>query len=85
MSDSVRACEYCGAARVYELQLLPYLMSRLDPESPQQNVLDWATVCVYTCGESCWSRAEPVRTEQVMVQLDPDAALIPSNRPMVRK
>ena len=85
VSERPRPCEYCGAARVFELQLLPYLMSRLDASSAQQSALDWATVLVHTCGDSCTSSADPVRTEQVIVQHDPDHALLPPTLGAVAK
>lgn len=70
-------CAHCGSARVYELQVLPYLMSCLQPSGGTANEhdLDWATVCVYTCGRSCWAHGDVSRDEHVVVQLDPDAAL----------
>uniref|UniRef100_A0A915D3T6 MYND-type domain-containing protein n=1 Tax=Ditylenchus dipsaci TaxID=166011 RepID=A0A915D3T6_9BILA len=42
----------CGAARHFEFQLMPHLVSLLDVDSLGES-LDWATVLVYSCSKSC--------------------------------
>uniref|UniRef100_A0A1I7XVG1 MYND-type domain-containing protein n=1 Tax=Steinernema glaseri TaxID=37863 RepID=A0A1I7XVG1_9BILA len=49
---NVPNCENCGAERIFELQLTPHLLSLIDVDSLGHSI-DWATVLVYTCSESC--------------------------------
>ncbi|XP_046578632.1 LOW QUALITY PROTEIN: programmed cell death protein 2-like [Haliotis rubra] len=74
-----RPCPVCGAARVFELQLVPSLVPYLCQEKEQGPVLEFGTVLVYTCSRSCWEEAlqEP-REELVIVQSDPDQHLFKS-------
>ncbi len=34
--------------------------------------LEFGTVQIYTCSESCWANGDKYRTEYVVVQADPD-------------
>eukprot|EP00931_Biecheleriopsis_adriatica_P015879 TRINITY_DN11895_c0_g1_i4.p1 TRINITY_DN11895_c0_g1~~TRINITY_DN11895_c0_g1_i4.p1 ORF type:complete len:430 (+),score=122.84 TRINITY_DN11895_c0_g1_i4:65-1354(+) len=44
----------CGAARCFELQLLPTLHCQLVDAEPSEDLLmDWGTVMVYTCSKDC--------------------------------
>lgn len=51
-------CRVCGAARVFELQLVPALLWQLQQQL-QQNALfvDFATVLLFSCPKSCWTYA----------------------------
>ncbi|XP_072987710.1 uncharacterized protein [Typha latifolia] len=48
----IPSCSYCKGPLCYEFQIMPQLLYyfgvKNDPES-----LDWATIAVYTCSESC--------------------------------
>uniref|UniRef100_A0A183CD92 MYND-type domain-containing protein n=1 Tax=Globodera pallida TaxID=36090 RepID=A0A183CD92_GLOPA len=46
------SCERCGAPRQFELQLMPNLVALLELDTFGQSV-DWATLMVYTCRDSC--------------------------------
>jgi hypothetical protein len=61
-------CPRCGAGRVFELQLLPTLLSQADAAAQRQ--ADWGTVLVYTCSKDCAAREEmdDVCEEFVVVQ-----------------
>lgn len=45
-------CELCGAERVFELQVMPRLLSYLEVDKLGQS-LDWATIAIFTCAKSC--------------------------------
>ncbi|KAI6180033.1 VMA21-like domain protein [Aphelenchoides besseyi] len=45
-------CERCGSKRVFELQLMPHLLTLMEVDAPGASV-DWATVFIYTCERSC--------------------------------
>jgi len=62
-------CTRCGAARIFELQLLPTLLSQLRSAWPKESpglAMDWGTVVIYTCGEDC--AADEPSEEFVVVQ-----------------
>jgi hypothetical protein len=52
---NVPACGACGAARAFELQLLPTLLSFLEPSAAR--MVDFGSVFVYTCSAQCRARA----------------------------
>ncbi|KAF0288279.1 Programmed cell death protein 2 [Amphibalanus amphitrite] len=49
----------CGAKRHFEFQILPQLLNHLDLDEMGDSV-DWGTLAVYTCSESC-EAADPER------------------------
>ncbi|KAH0789896.1 programmed cell death protein 2-like [Histomonas meleagridis] len=46
---NVPRCSKCGAERVFELELMPTIIYKLDPNSP----MDFGPILVYTCGADC--------------------------------
>jgi pre-rRNA-processing protein TSR4 len=48
--ESVPECEYCGAPRQFEFQIMPQILSVL-----HENELDVGVLVVYTCSRSCTS------------------------------
>ncbi len=48
-SGAVPRCESCSAERYFEFQVMPQLLSRLKMDAD----VDWGTLAVYTCAESC--------------------------------
>ena len=65
-------CGHCGGPAVFELQLLPTLVSRLRVagQAGRSAVLEFGTVMVYTCRDSCWTEGDSLRTETVLVQAE---------------
>ncbi|KAB7504026.1 Programmed cell death protein 2 [Armadillidium nasatum] len=49
---SISNCEYCGAERVFEFQIMPQMLVYLNVDSVNDSI-DWGTIIVYTCAESC--------------------------------
>ncbi|CAJ0943188.1 unnamed protein product, partial [Mesorhabditis belari] len=45
-------CGHCGGPRTFEMQLMPHLLSLLGVDSVGQSI-DWASVYIYTCANSC--------------------------------
>ena len=53
-SADVPACEFCGAPRAFEFQIMPQLLSALRPhEIGGVGEIDWGTLAVYSCTRSC--------------------------------
>ncbi|KAA8579007.1 hypothetical protein FQN60_007025, partial [Etheostoma spectabile] len=48
-------CGRCGGSRTFELQLMPALVSLLRREDGGEAELEFGTVLVYTCRDSCWT------------------------------
>ncbi|CAG5118147.1 unnamed protein product [Candidula unifasciata] len=49
--ENVPNCS-CGAARIFEFQVMPQLLNYLNVDHLDAS-LDWGTLCIYTCQESC--------------------------------
>ncbi|VDM57270.1 unnamed protein product [Angiostrongylus costaricensis] len=45
-------CEKCGATRYFELQLMPHLLSLIEVDQ-LGNSIDWASIYIYTCSQTC--------------------------------
>ncbi|KAK1788916.1 hypothetical protein P4O66_015821 [Electrophorus voltai] len=77
ITQVVPACAHCGSPRVFEFQLMPALVSLLHNTDPNSElVLEFGTVLVYTCRESCWMSGSNVPVEEFLfVQADPDQKL----------
>ncbi|KAK2842831.1 hypothetical protein Q5P01_013031 [Channa striata] len=74
MAQVVSACSSCGGSRTFELQLMPALVSLLQRVSGSAEVeLEFGTVLVYTCTNSCWTAGSGSAVEELcLVQTDPD-------------
>ncbi|XP_022092764.1 programmed cell death protein 2-like isoform X1 [Acanthaster planci] len=74
-------CPYCGRQRVFEVQLMPPLINTLHDADRPDVQIDFGVVIIYTCKASCWDDpCQPgksnLREEHVVIQADPDSALI---------
>ncbi|RXN20146.1 programmed cell death 2-like protein [Labeo rohita] len=77
VSQMVSCCGHCGGPRVFEFQLMPALVSLLGSADTNSDVsLEFGTVLVYTCRNSCWKSGSTVPVEEfLVVQPDPDQKL----------
>lgn len=75
MAQLVPACTSCGGARTFELQLMPALVSLLQTRTSSSE-LEFGTVLVFTCTNSCWTAGSDSPVEEFcFVQTDPDQQL----------
>ncbi|KAM4018682.1 programmed cell death protein 2-like isoform 2-T2 [Anomaloglossus baeobatrachus] len=66
------SCPLCGAARVFEFQLMPALVTMLQGSKSEMS-LEFGTVLIFTCERSCWEDgAQTPVQEYCIVQEDPD-------------
>lgn len=73
-------CPRCGAARVFEMQVQPQLITLLgDSGSELARRLDYGTACVFVCGASCTAPVDgsPYLEEFVHVQAEPRESWLP--------
>ncbi|KAJ7994410.1 hypothetical protein DPEC_G00248990 [Dallia pectoralis] len=79
LAQIVTGCSRCGGTRVFEFQLMPALVSllqRTDPGAGLETALEFGTVMVFTCTNSCWSSGSTSPVEEfVYIQADPDQKL----------
>ncbi|XP_016422442.1 programmed cell death protein 2-like isoform X1 [Sinocyclocheilus rhinocerous] len=77
VSQTVPCCAHCGSPRVFEFQLMPALVSLLSSADTNSDIsLEFGTVLVYTCRNSCWESGSTVPVEEfLVVQPDPDQKL----------
>uniref|UniRef100_A0A3B5KU47 Programmed cell death protein 2 C-terminal domain-containing protein n=1 Tax=Xiphophorus couchianus TaxID=32473 RepID=A0A3B5KU47_9TELE len=68
VSQAVPACGSCGEPRTFELQLMPALVSLLQrTDSSPEDELEFGTVLVYTCTNSCWTAGTNCPVEEIFV------------------
>jgi len=66
-------CNQCRSKKVYELQILPTLVTMLNISSNAGDTgqkisnIDFGTVMVFSCLKSCWSDTEPKMIEETIV------------------
>ncbi|KAM7415268.1 hypothetical protein PAMA_019882 [Pampus argenteus] len=77
LAQVVSACGSCGGSRTFELQLMPALVSLLrGTDGSAEAELEFGTVLVYTCSNSCWTAGSDSPVEEFcFVQMDPDQQL----------
>ncbi|CAB0001245.1 unnamed protein product [Nesidiocoris tenuis] len=73
IQDKPRACRYCGAEALFELQVLPTLIRCLrlvgSDSSASGSHLEFGTVMLFSCSKSCWDSLDSsYREEQLVVQ-----------------
>lgn len=59
-------CEACGSKRSFEFQIMPHLLQKILPNRSLEDHLDWGTVLVFSCTNSC--QTESYLNEFVFVQ-----------------
>lgn len=72
ISGCVGNCRHCGGEMIFELQILPTLITKLtlQPRTEQNFQVEFGTVLIYTCARSCWSATDLYREEHVIVQAE---------------
>lgn len=76
LAQMVPACGACGGPRTFELQLMPALVSLLRAADGGGGQVEFGTVLVYTCTNSCWGAGSTsALEEECLVQRDPDQHL----------
>ncbi|XP_070534596.1 programmed cell death protein 2-like isoform X2 [Ptychodera flava] len=70
----VPACSHCKSDRVFEVQLMPTLVSRLKLHQSEESAVDFGTVYIFTCKDSCWNTdgSYKYKEEFLILQPDPD-------------
>ncbi|CAL4085763.1 unnamed protein product, partial [Meganyctiphanes norvegica] len=63
-------CSHCGAPTIPELQITPQAIINLKVASVTGTPLEFGTVVVYSCVDSCWIDTDPWRQENVIVQCE---------------
>jgi pre-rRNA-processing protein TSR4 len=58
--SDIPPCEYCGGPRTFEFQIMPQLLHFLHVERVERDwtekAIDWGTLAIYTCAQSCDSK-----------------------------
>ena len=72
MSDSdkeecLRGCEYCGGKLSFEFQLLPSLVSQMSVKGLEGTPVEFGSVLVFTCHESCWNKSDPKPMRETVI------------------
>ncbi|KAJ1966469.1 hypothetical protein GGI12_000044 [Dipsacomyces acuminosporus] len=49
----VPKCGACGASREFEFQIMPQMLNFLDVDSVDPTSIDWGTLLIYSCPNSC--------------------------------
>ncbi|CAK9820859.1 Programmed cell death protein 2-like [Anthophora plagiata] len=72
ISGCVGKCRHCGGEMIFEVQVLPTLISKLilQPRVEKNFQIEFGTVLIYTCVRSCWSPLDLYREEHVIVQAE---------------
>ncbi|CAE7317150.1 Pdcd2 [Symbiodinium sp. CCMP2456] len=68
---------HCGGSRIFECQVQPMIISLL-AGSPLQDRLDFGTICIYSCEESCDDPERSYVEEFAYVQPEPVSEWIPA-------
>lgn len=56
---AIPPCNTCGAQRIFEFQVLPQLLYYLKVDSTNDDSLDFGTIAVYVCSDSCSPKSGP--------------------------
>jgi len=62
-AEQVPLCETCGARRTFEFQIMPQLLTHLQIDDSQVDSVDWGTLLVYTCPNSCQKTGQAFHNE----------------------
>lgn len=73
--DVPSTCSYCQGEMVFELQVLPSIIPKLKLQMQggidvSGSHIEFGTVLIWTCRQSCWATGDNVREEKVIVQAE---------------
>ncbi|KAK5126269.1 hypothetical protein LTR85_010504 [Meristemomyces frigidus] len=60
-SSRIPKCASCGAARIFELQLTPHLITELEADEMSLEGMDWGTILLAVCSADCQEREKADR------------------------
>jgi pre-rRNA-processing protein TSR4 len=64
-------CEHCGAKRVYEMQLMPTMISmalHATKKQPLKERIEFGVVALFVCSRTCYPKSSSYVKEYVFVQ-----------------
>ncbi|KAJ9575490.1 hypothetical protein L9F63_007648 [Diploptera punctata] len=72
IQDFPVTCTHCHGKMLFEMQVLPTLIPKLRLLGPGGDGihLEFGTVLVFTCRQSCWASADKWREERVIIQAE---------------
>ncbi|CAH0390941.1 unnamed protein product [Bemisia tabaci] len=73
VQDTPRQCQHCKGELLFELQVLPSLIPKLNLQTPsgtESGHLEFGSVYIFSCKKSCWSSTDKWRKEIVIVQAE---------------
>ncbi|KAJ1522354.1 hypothetical protein ONE63_002646 [Megalurothrips usitatus] len=73
--DVPSVCSYCQGEMVFELQILPSIIPKLrllvqGGGDVNGSNIEFGTVLIWTCRQSCWAKGDNVREERIIVQAE---------------
>lgn len=68
VSDLPISCRHCQGELVYEMQILPTLIQRLQLVGGGVGHLEFGTVFILACRRSCWTTGDNMKQEYIIVQ-----------------
>ncbi|CAH1974921.1 unnamed protein product [Acanthoscelides obtectus] len=70
LQELPKKCQYCQGEMVFEFQVIPTIISKLQLITDSRHVarLEFGTVLIYTCKKSCWSTDTSFRVETAILQ-----------------
>ncbi|XP_077990415.1 programmed cell death protein 2-like [Glandiceps talaboti] len=82
MHKSIPSCKSCGGQRIFEFQLMPALVSILKIADTSDIPIDFGSVYIYSCKNSCWqeNETEKYKEEFFILQPDPDLKFFPNQQ-----
>lgn len=70
MSERPRTCRSCGGDVTFELQILPTLIPKLKLHQSSDTHLEFGSVFLFSCRQSCWTPQDSYKEEELVVQAE---------------
>lgn len=70
--DVPKICKHCHGELVFELQILPTIIDRLQLMSDVEKKarIEFANVLLFTCRQSCWASDSTFKQEAIVLQTE---------------